>query len=166
MGGSNRPSALYATLPAAPDYYTTNRQCRSPLYTDHAIFSPQVPIFRDDSGALLEEPYAGSFITMPAVNAGAIPDASPDHHRVSQVMEFRIRCVLALAAVNGVKDLVLGAWGCGVFRNDPQLIASLFAKALREEASGVGRFERIVFAVLDSSGKGANHKPFARCFGS
>src|SRR5258706_3167818 len=55
-----RASALYQCLLAVPDYYERNRANRSALYLDLAIFSPDVPFFRDDAGNLLEEPVFAS----------------------------------------------------------------------------------------------------------
>lgn len=57
--------------------------------------------------------------------------------------------MLAVAAMHGHRRLVLGAWGCGVFRNDPATVAEAFALAL---ADAVGWFDRITFAVLDRAG--------------
>src|SRR5258707_12062420 len=51
-----RSSALYPCLLRAPDYYERNRANHSAIYLDLVIFSPLVPFFRDDSGALLETP--------------------------------------------------------------------------------------------------------------
>jgi uncharacterized protein (TIGR02452 family) len=161
-----RSSGLYSTLLAAPDYYAVNRRCSSLLYTDHAIFSPAVPVFRDDDGELLAQPYMTSFITMPATNAGAISRGQADAARIADVMRHRMHCVFALAAATGQRALVLGAWGCGVFRNDPEQIASLFATCLAADQPWRSRFERIVFAVYDTTPHGANRAPFERHFAS
>ena len=64
-------------------------------------------------------------------------------------MAERIRSVLAVARQHGHKTLVLGAWGCGVFRNDPVDVAQWFAEALLADAQFMGAFARVVFAVLD-----------------
>ena len=50
----------------ARGYYDANRACGSLLYTDHMIYSPAVPFFRDDQHRLLEEPFCVSVITAPA----------------------------------------------------------------------------------------------------
>jgi uncharacterized protein (TIGR02452 family) len=42
-----RASGLYASLQCMPEYYDLNRRCKSVVYTDHMIYSPQVPVFRD-----------------------------------------------------------------------------------------------------------------------
>jgi len=49
----------------------------------------------------------------------------------------------------GHRHLVLGAWGCGVFRNDPATVASLFAEQLRDGGTYARAFEHVAFAVLD-----------------
>jgi uncharacterized protein (TIGR02452 family) len=144
----------------------TFRSChrlRDALYTSSAIYSPAVPVFRDDDGKLLEEPYLLAFITAPAVNAGVV--LGRDRARRAEVtaaMRERVRRVLAVAATHGHDALVLGAWGCGVFQNDPAEIADLFAEALHGPFHGT--FATVVFAVLDSSPEQRFIGPFARAF--
>src|SRR5438128_2585094 len=55
-----RCSALYHCLITQPDYYASNRAMKSLIYTDHIIYSPRVPFFRDDQLELIEEPYTVS----------------------------------------------------------------------------------------------------------
>jgi uncharacterized protein (TIGR02452 family) len=43
--------------------------------------------------------------------------------------------------------LVLGAWGCGAFGNDPFRTAHDFREALQRRFGGV--FEEVVFAITD-----------------
>jgi|GEM_PF-4983582 len=89
------------------------------------VWSPRCPVFRKDDGDLLDEPHLATFITSPAPNAGAAGDTRPDElPQIRDVLRQRAEYVLALAASHGYKRLVLGAWGCGVFRNDPQLVAN------------------------------------------
>jgi uncharacterized protein (TIGR02452 family) len=64
LGGSQaqeeslaRASGLYPCIVQFQEMYETNRRCGTCLYTDHMIYSPQVPVFRDDEGRLLEEPF-------------------------------------------------------------------------------------------------------------
>lgn len=87
--------------------------------------------------------------------------------RVQQIPEvFRRRSeyVLALAASQGYKRLILGAWGCGVFRNDPAIVATAFLGHLRHETWS-GRFERVVFSDLDTSPAQETIAAFRRAVG-
>src|SRR5262249_27235149 len=129
-------SGLYPCLLAAPEYYERNRANRSALYLDLAIFSPRVPFFRNDAGILLEKPVLASVITDPAPNAGAVAQNEPRNlQHVESVLKRRAELILQIAAAHQVERLVLGAWGCGVFRNDPNVVASTFAELLAPNGS-------------------------------
>ncbi|MGV3721387.1 MAG: TIGR02452 family protein [Actinomycetota bacterium] len=146
-----RSSALYPSLLRGEQYYQRHRADASMLYTDAMIYSPACPIFRNDEGHLLEEPRLAGFITSAAPNAGAAADSRPEElPLIPETFLRRSEYVLALAAAEGYRRLILGAWGCGVFRNDPCVVAAAFAAHLLEGAWR-GRFERVVFSVLDKS---------------
>ncbi len=156
LGGSQaqeealaRASGLYHSLLTQPDYYANNRSGRSSLYTDHMIYSPSVPVFRDDGDQLLAAPFLVSIITAPAPNAGAIAKNQPtERDDIRPTMQRRIDAVLAIAKARRHRHLVLGAWGCGVFQNDPAEVAQLFRDGL-ESNRFAGAFDRVTFAVLD-----------------
>ncbi|MET9584858.1 TIGR02452 family protein [Streptomyces sp. NPDC006539] len=161
-----RGSALYATLLRAPDYYAHHRAERSAFYTDRVIHSPGVPVFRDDRGRLLDTPYTVGFLTSPAPNAGVIRSRTPeDAHRIPAVLASRAERVLEVAAVRGYRRLVLGAWGCGVFMNDPAQVAGAFRALLTDGGRFDGHFEHIVFGILDRSRTAETRNAFARTFG-
>lgn len=141
-----RSSAIYPSLRAAGDFYAFHRADRGILYTDRVIHSPSVPVFRDDRGRLLPEAYPVSFLTSAAPNRAMIARDQPHLlPRVSGALAARADRVLRVAAAHGHRDLVLGAWGCGVFGNDPAEVARAFAAAL----AAVPAFDRVVFAILD-----------------
>ncbi|MGW2091463.1 TIGR02452 family protein [Promicromonospora sukumoe] len=142
----SRSSALYATQTTVPEFYEHHRREASLLYTDRVIVSPDVPVFRDDDGALLAEPYPVTFLTAAAPNRSAVERNQPDDVRdVVPTLVRRAARVLDVAAAHGSRRLVLGAWGCGVFGNDADEVASAFAQAL----AGPPRFEQVTFAILD-----------------
>jgi uncharacterized protein (TIGR02452 family) len=141
-----RSSGLFACIGGNPMYSFHAGQSGG-FYSNYAIYSPAVPVIRDDDGELLEEPYLCSFITAPAVNAGAVSDSR--QHEIRAEMERRVEKVLSLAAGCAHDAVVLGAWGCGAFRNDPDMLAKLFHTALTGPFRGV--FAVVAFAVLDWS---------------
>jgi uncharacterized protein (TIGR02452 family) len=154
-----RASALYRCLTAVPQFYAFHRSRSDNLYSDRVIHSPGVPVFRDDDGQLLETPYDVSFLTAAAPNRGAMPANRAG--QVAAVLAVRARRVLAVAAAHGDRRLVLGAWGCGVFRNDPAMVANAFADALVDSA---GWFDQVVFAVLDHTRGTRVHAAFTARF--
>jgi uncharacterized protein (TIGR02452 family) len=142
-----------------PQFYALHRRTQDLRYSDRVIYSPRVPVFRDEDGTLLEEPYPVSFLTVAAPNLGAILTGQPAMaDSVPGVLATRARRVLEVAAAHRHRALVLGAWGCGVFRNDPATVARVFAKHLDQMA---GWFDRVVFAVLDHQRGTPTYNAFA-----
>ncbi|MGW5420547.1 TIGR02452 family protein [Streptomyces sp. NPDC003943] len=161
-----RCSALYATLLRAPEYYEHHRAERDPFYTDRVIHSPDVPVFRNDGGRLLDEPFTVGFLTSPAPNAGVIQRRTPElADRVPAALATRAERVLETAAAHGYRRLVLGAWGCGVFRNDPAVVAGVFKALLTGGGRFARHFDEIVFGVLDRTRDRATLGAFQRVLG-
>ncbi len=154
-----RSSALYPCQLTQPQFYQSNRAQKSLLYLDQAIYSPLVPFFRDDRGGWLDAPVLASVITCPAPNAGALRRDS-DVAALEQTLRRRAAFVLDIARHHAIDRLVLGAWGAGVFGNDPVMVANAFAMLLGSSHSGA--FDEVVFAVLGETS--ANHRAFAKKF--
>lgn len=158
-----RSSALYPCLLTVPEYYSFHRAQKDLRYSDRVIYSPSVPVFRDDKGNLLGQPYTTTFLTAAAPNLGAIQRNQPHHApTVPEVLQRRATRVLQVAAAHGHRTLVLGAWGCGVFRNDPATVAHAFAVALK----AVNRFDHVVFAIYDRVSGTPVYSAFAGIFGT
>jgi len=159
-----RCSALYTCQLEKRRYYDENRACGTLLYTDHLIYSPRVPFFRGEDLCLLDEPFLVSIVTSPAPNAGEVMRNEPKSvRRIADVLHARAGHVLAVARHHGHRHLVLGAWGCGVFHNDPLMVARSFHRHLHSERFA-DAFERVVFAVYDRSRKRDNFRAFEATF--
>ncbi|HLN87381.1 MAG TPA: TIGR02452 family protein [Candidatus Limnocylindrales bacterium] len=151
-----RSSALYRTLVGDP-MYDEHRKRRRPDSTNWAIYSPDVPIFRHDDGKDLDRPWLLSFITCAAPYVPKI--GQPES---GDLLQKRIHRVLAIAQAFGYSTLVLGAWGCGAFGNDPRRTAIDFRQALENEFRGA--FSDIVFAITDWSPERRFLGPFRDVF--
>jgi len=103
------------------------------------IYSPSVLLFRDDAGSWLE-PLSVDILTSAAVNVES---------RIEAEMKERMARILHLFTLKGVRNLVLGSFGTGVFQNSVELVASLWKELLvGSNAPFEGSFDRVVFAVL------------------
>ncbi|MFC4128294.1 TIGR02452 family protein [Nocardia rhizosphaerae] len=155
-----RSALLYTCLLAAPDYYAAHRTSSDPAYSHRVIVSPGVPVIRDERGALAD-PFPVTFLTSPAPNAGELARRSAAVD-VRAILAERAERVLAAAARHDVRAIVLGAWGCGVFGNDPAEVAAAFDAALSRWGAA---FEHVVFPVWDRAPVSANRTAFEQRFG-
>jgi uncharacterized protein (TIGR02452 family) len=153
-----RSTALYATI-EGDEMYAAHARRHSADSTDWAILSPDVPVFRTDDGTVLERPWLLNVITCAAPYAPSLgqPEAG-------NLLEARIHRVLAVARAYGYSALVLGAWGCGAFENDPVRTAADFRSALTGEFEDA--FESVVFAIADWSPERKFLGPFRDAFAS
>lgn len=151
-----RSSALYLTLRDDP-MYAAHQARPAPDSTDWAILSPDVPVFRTDDGTALPHPWPLSVLTCAAPYAPTIGQP-----RAGDLLARRIARVLAIARAFGYRALVLGAWGCGAFGNDPARTAQDFRTALEAQA---GAFDDVVFAITDWSPERRFVAPFGAVFG-
>jgi len=146
-------SDLYLSQMQAPEFYNTNRSCRTALYTHNMIYSQGINFIRDGNMSLVKSPIEANVLTSPAVNAGAYyKNENGSKSTVTAVMEKRIRYILNVLAAKGNRTIILGAFGCGVFANDANDVANIFYQLLKNERTE-NYFERIVFAVYDSGGQ-------------
>ena len=139
---------LYDSQVSRSKYYDINRRCKSMMYTDCAIWSPDVVFFKNDEGKLLSEPVLASVLTLLAVNYGQVVEKGENALKAKEVMKRRMKIALAAFVDKGCKTIILGAYGCGVFRNDPADVAMWWEELLGEYG---GYFDRVRFAVIDRS---------------
>lgn len=153
-----RSSTLYPTLMTrvAQAFYTLhNRDPKAGYYTHAMIYSPEVTVFRADNGDFVE-PYSIDVLTSPAVNAGVARQtlfgrvAGPSvENKIEQAMRERMARILYLFEQQGVKHLVLGSFGTGVFKNKVETVAAIWVDLLVGDNARFGKsFEHVVFAVL------------------
>lgn len=120
-------------------YYTPNRQSmRGGLYTDRALYLTDVVFTL--GGVMTKR----DVLVCAAVNRRFALENHRSEAECDIDMTHRVHAVMHIAAANEVDTLVLGAFGCGVFGNDPDKVAILFRDWLEAHP---GQFERVVFAI-------------------
>lgn len=145
-------------------YYAPNRARNDRMNTDTCIYSPDVTVCRTDTGVpqrMAEEDwYKVDMITC------AAPDfrmcMTPPEERQYAMHCSRARRILSTALHHGVAVLVLGAFGCGAFKNTPTAVARAYRDVLKEYA---GYFRHVEFAVYCSDRESVNYTAFAEIFG-
>lgn len=169
-----RVSTLYPTLDQRrfwDQYYTPNRAANDPLHTDVCIYSPSVVICKTDESFPKRLPES-EFVTVDVVTCAAPnlrqapgnyhnPDADHAVNITKQALYDlhlqRAKHILHVAAANGVDCLVLGAFGCGAFENDPNVVARAYATAIEVYRP---RFEVIEFAIYCRDWETENYNAF------
>ena len=107
------------------------------IYSDRIIYSPEVRIFKDDKDYnRLDKDIKVDVITCPSPACKV-----PVHRIVNRISKF-----LGIARFYGVDTLILGAWGCGAFGQDPLNMGSCFAMSLLRNSY----FRNIIFALRSS----------------
>ena len=158
-----RESTLYASLSSekSREMYDYNNLHRNPCKYNAMILSPNVCVFRDINDELLKKPFATSVITIPALNKNGDSRNIPQD-TIDEVMKNRLRSMFITAAHFEYKNLILGAWGCGAYGNDPETVAEYFCELIFDEHFE-RFFDKIVFAIFDR-GEKRNLKAFRKVF--
>jgi uncharacterized protein (TIGR02452 family) len=141
-----RASALYLSIKDSEMYLYNTKDDNQSMYSDYMIYSPTVPVFRNDQCEFLEGPYSISFITAPCVNTKEALKKGVQQEQIDDVIYERMDKLLSVAMYHNTDILVLGAWGCGVFGGDIERVALLFKDLLKDKYGGA--FEKVIFSVL------------------
>lgn len=163
-----RASGLYPTISqnSVKEMYDMGRESKTALYPNYMIYSPNVPVFRDEKGDFLDEMFTTSVITAAAPNAGVIRERERENiKKIDSTIETRIRGILRVSLSHGNTSIVLGAFGCGVFKNNPYTVAYTFRNLLHD-SEFKNQFKRIVFAIYDKTPNKDVFKSFKSVLGT
>jgi uncharacterized protein (TIGR02452 family) len=136
-----------------------------PLQENEALYTKDAIFFKDKEYDYMD-PVECDVVTIAALRLHGVIGEDGKMSYESDVTDYRkitkdkIRLMVSLAAKNGVQNLILGAWGCGVFKNDPNLMSQYFSEVLIGEGYSVD-FKNVVFAVInDHNSVGNNYDIF------
>lgn len=163
-----RSSILYEalTLPyLVRNYYKWNAKNTGDMGTDAVIYSPGVTVFRSDDPVPedLESPFRTDVLTCAAPYINPERKKPVPREQLENVLRGRVRNILEVAAAHRPDVLVLGAFGCGVFGNPPELVAAVFREWLVRKGFS-GAFRRVVFAIRGKEGPDPNLEAFRSVF--
>ncbi|MDE5884085.1 MAG: TIGR02452 family protein [Oscillospiraceae bacterium] len=160
------------------NYYLFHRNRHDLRYTDACIWSPDVMIFKTDTSMPERMPQADwckvDILTCAAPNLRRKPYNAMNpgkggsalqllDRELSELHYQRAKHMLAVALAHHVEILVLGAFGCGAFQNNPYVVAQTYRKVL-DEPEFKNKFRHIVFAVYTTSRDRENFQAFEKYF--
>lgn len=150
-------------------FYQKNRDAKDNIHTDDIIYSPNVLVIKNDSYKLAEN-FNVDVITCAAPNLRDTPENAfnkdlgeaitltfSEQYKIHYKRAIRI---MEVAASNNAEVLILGAFGCGAFRNDPKAVANAYKDAIKLYRK---KFETIEFAVYCSNDM-TNYNVFKEVF--
>ena len=166
-----RCSTLYNNLilkEAADKFYLPHRSGLSPLHNDDIIYTPGVVVFKSDDYKDYGTTKNVNVITCAAPNLREDPKnefnsenttvpATISDDDLLELHKQRGRKILSVAAANKNDFIILGAFGCGAFRNDPKIVAEAYKQILPEFKNA---FKVIEFAVFCRDHETINYDTF------
>lgn len=154
-------SSLYLSLKKFQYIYDENRKNKTAFYSDNMFYSPNIVVFRDENYKLIN-PYKLNVISSASPNKRAILENEKNKiNEIYPTLKRRIYKILQITQENNQDALVLGAYGCGVFFNDPEMVAEIFYEYLNNDFKNV--FKEIIFAIYDKNDS-ENIKIFKKYF--
>lgn len=174
-----RCSTLYPVLNTEENfqrYYNVNRKRNSALYDDACIYTPEIIICKSDVDKPARLPRdkwdTVDVVTIAAPNLQKHPadnkynpysgkPAQISDEELFALQERRLRHMFTVVAHNGAEIFVTGAFGCGAFSNNPEIVARAYKKVLPEFD---GYFKEIVFAIYCHPQSPTNFEVFKKIF--
>lgn len=163
-----RSSNLYDCLTdegVTEGFYQYHREKTDYFFSDRLIYSRGVTVFKDDSMVPRLQPRE-SWFQVDVITCAAPYLAKRKYTNrtvLSRLFMKRIRNILEAAIDNEVEVLILGAFGCGAFRNPPEVVAKAFYQVLQENRYRRA-FSRVIFAIKPTGSACPNLAAFRKVF--
>lgn len=146
-----RSSNLYPCLTVPnvqKEYYEYHRRKANHFFSDRLIYTKDVTVFKSDDPIpqLLPEE---EWFTVDVITCAAPYIAKRKHTNLPALKNLfisRIKNIFEVAVENQVDFLILGAFGCGAFKNPPEVVASAFDAVIFSEMYRCA-FKEIAFAI-------------------
>lgn len=172
-----RCSTLYFCLNTSDmwaSFYTPHRMEQNPIHNDDCIYTPEVVVMKTDTESPImlsrDKWYKVNVITCAAPNLREAPsnrmnraDGSKavkvSDKELLELHEKRLTRILDIALLEGNDVVILGAFGCGAFENNPEIVARAAKNVI---SNYFNAFETIEFAVYCTPRDEKNFKIFER----
>ena len=154
------------------EFYKPHRKASNPLYNNDCIYTPDICVFKSDINfpetLPKDEWWNVNILTCAAPNLRERPSNAMNPYAGNQAAKItpaeleklltkRIRRIFEIAIANGNEVLILGAFGCGAFRNPPDIVAKVFNTVMPDYLC---YFDTIEYAVYHTEREIENYKSF------
>ena len=172
QGGANaqeeclcRSSTLYPALNWSymhNNFYDYHDELDTPLASDTLAYTESIVICKTDEDIPQRLPAEewtevdAIIAAAPDLNYKTLPDAALFGYHLKRALH-----ILTVAAARGADILVLGAFGCGAFRNNPVVVADAYRTAL---SLFLKVFRKVEFAVYCRDEEMRNYHVFCEAF--
>ena len=171
-----RCSTLYPVLNTDENwkrFYSVNRERGNSIYDDACLYTPEIIVCKSDTDRPARLPRDRwdlvDVVTIAAPNLRERPNniynpgnakpAKISDEELFALQEKRLRHMFAVVAHHGAEIFVTGAFGCGAFQNNPEVVAEAYKKILAEFD---GCFKEVVFAIYCRPQETQNFDAFKR----
>lgn len=176
-----RCSTLYFNLNTSEmwsGFYSPHRAMQNPIHNDDCIYTSDVVVFKSDTACpsvLPEEQwYKVNVVTCAAPNLRLIPSNAMNFRDGNKGIKIadsdlyglhvkRLTRIMEVAKAGKNEVIILGAFGCGAFENNPKVVAQA-AKTVVDMF--VNDFKIVEFAIYCSQRDEQNYKAFCEVFGN
>jgi uncharacterized protein (TIGR02452 family) len=162
-----RASTLYPCLTTEflkDNYYSYHIEKKSE-YSDRIIYIPNIIVFKTDDNVFSQETNEKDWYNIDVISCAAHNQKAykVNYEKLKQINYDKIKAIIECAVENNVDILILGAFGCGAFGNDPKLVSKTFKKILIDEEY-YKYFENVHFAIFTSLNETKNLNEFNSTF--
>lgn len=161
-----RCSTLYPVLNSDANwknFYSVNRERRNPLHDDACIYSPEITVCKSDLDKPVRLPRdKWDLVDVITVAAPNLRGLKISDEELFALHETRLRHMFTVVAHHGADIFVTGAFGCGAFQNNPEVVAAAYKKILPEFD---GYFKEVVFAIYCRANETINYEMFKKVLG-
>ena len=155
-------------------FYAPHRKAADPLYNNDCIYTPNVCVFKSDinfpAPLTKEDWWDVNILTCAAPNLRERPSNAMNPHagdkaakitptELEKLLTARVRRIFKITASNGNEVLILGAFGCGAFRNPPEIVAKVFNTVMQDYLC---HFDTVEYAVYHTEREVANYEAFCK----
>lgn len=142
------------------DYYKYHREMKNYFFSDRLIYTKNITVFKDDGSVpRLMDKNEWFYVDVITCSAPFLGKRKYTNKKaLKELFKGRVRNIFEASVDNGVDVLILGAFGCGAFKNPPDVVAEAFYEVIIENEYQKC-FKQIVFAIKSTN----NEDPFGPC---